>query len=236
MACENKATSTIGTELQLNVSTTSIPSWTKFYPIKSYSGFGNEPETIDVTTMDAEKYTQKIRGLTDLGNLTFDVNSSRELVELYNSVKGDVLDWRVIRKQTGEYHRIQGEIVYNWADGSVNDGNFGTLTIIPCEMSDVLLEALQSFNATAPSAQTVAVGATKDVAFAITSPSDSMKTGIAIKVSDPTVVSVSAINTETGATISLAGRKTGSATATITLSRVGYVDKQLTFSITVSNS
>ena len=230
MACETRATATIGTELQLNVGNESTPSWQKFYAIKSYSGFNNEPETIDVTTMDADKYTQKIRGLIDLGNLTFDVNSSAELVQLANSVKGDMLDWRVIRKQTGEYHRIKGELVYNWADGSVNDGNFGTLTIIPCYMSDVMLEPLKVFTETAPTAVSVGVSEQKTQNWAMTE----KDANIAVSVADPNKAYVAYTETETGATFYITGKEAGTTTAKIKLSKVGFASKELTFSITVT--
>jgi len=221
-----KAKSTIGTVLQVNVGTTETPDWQQVYPIKSYSGFDVENGTVDSTTMDNEEYTSKIKTLKDLDKLTFDVNETAEIVQIINSMEDEDYEFRLLKQQTGVYHRLTGQIEYTTMDGNVNDGDFGKLVIIPSDMSKAQVQALIAATiATITDVVDLAVDELRDVEATIT-PTDGT---LSATSSDPTMVTVIA----SGTTIQLLGKVSGTVTITAKVVKLGYVKATTTFDVTV---
>ncbi len=221
-----EAKSTIGTELQLNVGTYLVPIWQKLYPIKSYSGFDVENGTVDATTMDNEEYTSKIKTLKDLGNLTFEVNESADLVTLINSLQDMELDLRLFKKQTGIFHRFRGQIEYTPMDGSSNDGAFGKIIVIPSSMDRPAVEALTACTiAEILAIADLEIAELRNVTATIT-PSDA---NVVATSSNPLIVSC----ITSGNTIQLHGKSVGNATITVTANKLGYVKATTTFDVTV---
>ena len=74
--------STYQTYLMINTSSTSTASWTKLIDITSFPDLGDEPETIDTTTLTDNMMTF-IPGIQSNSNMTFEANYTPEN---YNAV------------------------------------------------------------------------------------------------------------------------------------------------------
>ena len=82
MSVARSGISTYQTYLMINTSSTSTASWEKLIDITSFPDLGDEPETIDTTTLSDNMMTF-IPGIQSNGNMTFEANYTPEN---YNAV------------------------------------------------------------------------------------------------------------------------------------------------------
>lgn len=225
-----KVVSTAGTFLQINTGTESTPVWADFYDIKDYSGFGIEAETIDVTTLSAMEFTENIKGLKTLDNLSFAVNLDGEVVSKVNAFKNRQADFRIIFKQNGVYQRFLGEIELSIDDGAVNEAVSGTITITPKKMYPLAVEYYKDVEFTAPATDTAVVGAESEITITGLDPADTV---ISAYSNDYDVIRNIQV---AGAVITYNAYAVGTATLYIVGSKLGYntVTEEVVVTITES--
>lgn len=213
------AYSTVGTVLQLNTAAVgSSPTWADFVPIKSFSGFSQEAGTIDVTDLSAEEFTQNVKGLKDLDNLTFEVNVNSEIITIINALKNRILDMRIYFKQNGIYQRFTGELSFSISDGGVNEAMTGVLTVTPMTMGEINVAALPAITITTPETSTAVIGVETTITPLTTDPEDATITAQSDDLSKLSVIVQDGVVKYTGleigvVTLTIRAMKLGNATA-----------------------
>ena len=111
---------------KLEYSSTQNGTYTRIYGLLGIPAIGEEPNKIDTTTLDNEKYETEINGLMPAPKMAFEFNmedpSAEANIKLVDTLatSGNTYYWK-ITLSNGIVHTYQSKVVYGFKEVGVNE-------------------------------------------------------------------------------------------------------------------